>query len=95
MTRVGVAVVAARVCFTCGAQRVFSRPLGLWLYASRVTVDGLTAALVFFSVAMLPGRADALAIRALAIRARRARGGAGQAAPVPVPVAVPVPAGFR
>lgn len=90
MTRVGVAVVAARVCFTCGAQRVFSRPLGLWLYASRVTVDGLTAALVFFSVAMLPGRADALAIRA-----RRTRSGAGQAAPVPVPVAVPVPAGFR
>jgi hypothetical protein len=80
-----LAVVAARVYFTYGARHVFSRPLGAWLYASHVTVDGLTAALIFFSVAMLLGRTGALAIRA-----RRA-GAAGQAAPA----AVRVPAGIR
>ena len=79
-----IAVVAARVYFTYGAQHVFSRQLGTWLYASHVTVDGLTAALIFFSVAMLLGRTGALAIRA-----RRAS--TGQAAPA----AVPVPAGIR
>ena len=81
-----IAVVAARVYFTYGAQHVFSRQLGTWLYASHVTVNGLTAALIFFSVAMLLGRTGALAIRA-----RRASAGAGQAAPA----AVRVPAGIR
>ena len=74
-----IAVVAARIYFTYGAQHVFSAQLGQWLSASHVTVDGLTAALIFFSVAMLLGRTGALAIRA-----RRA--GAGHPAAVPVPV---------
>ena len=42
-----IAVVAARIYFTYGAQHVFSRQLGQWLYASHVTVNGLTAALIF------------------------------------------------
>ena len=79
-----IVVVAARVYFTYGAQHVFSAQLGQWLYASHVTVNGLTAALIFFSVAMLLGRTGALAARA-----RRA--GTAPAAPV----AVPVPASVR
>ena len=81
-----IVIVAARVYFAYGAQHVFSAQLGSWLYASHVTVDGLTAALIFFSVAMLLGRTGALAIRA-----RRAGAGAG----VGATVAVPVPAGLR
>jgi len=69
-----IVIVAARIYFTYGAQHTFSRQLGTWLYASHITVDGLTAALIFFSVAMLLGRTGALAIRA-----RRAS--TGQAAP--------------
>ena len=59
-----IAVVAARIYFTYGAQHVFSRQLGQWLYTNHVTVNGLTAALIFFSVAMLLGRTGALAARA-------------------------------
>jgi hypothetical protein len=70
-----IVVVVARIYFTYGAQHVFSRQLGMWLYTTHVTVDGLTAALIFFSVAMLLGRTGALAVRA-----RYASTGAGQAA---------------
>ena len=79
-------IVAARVYFAYGAQHVFSAQLGQWLNTSHVTVDGLTAALIFFSVAMLLGRTGALAIRA-----RRAGTGTGH----PATVAAPVPAGLR
>jgi hypothetical protein len=75
-----IAVVAARVCFAYGAQHVFSRQLGAWLYASHVTAAGLTAALIFFSVAMLLGRTGALAIRA-----RRVSGSPAPAAAARVP----------
>ena len=83
-----IAVVAARVYFAYGVQHVFSAQLGQWLSASHVTVDGLTAALIFFSVAMLLGRTGALAIRA---RRVSDSAGAGHAAAV----AAPVPAGLR
>ena len=83
-----IAVVAARIYFAYGAQHVFSAQLGQWLYASHVTVDGLTAALIFFSVAMLLGRTGALAVRA---RRVSDSAGAGHAAAV----AAPVPAGIR
>ena len=78
--------MAARIYFTYGAQHTFSRQLGMWLYTTHVTADGLTAALIFFSVAMLLGRTGALALRA-----RHASTGAGQAASA----RVPVPAGIR
>ena len=68
--------------FTYGAQHTFSAQLGQWLSASHVTVDGLTAALIFFSVAMLLGRTGALALRA---RHAGAGIGAGQAAMAAVP----------
>ena len=77
-----IAVVAARIYFTYGAQHTFSAQLGQWLSASHVTVDGLTAALIFFSVAMLLGRTGALALRA---RHAGAGIGAGQAAMAAVP----------
>ena len=57
-------IAAARLYFAYGAQHVFSRSLGEWLYTNHVTVDALTAALIFFSVAMLLGRTGALALRA-------------------------------
>ena len=58
-----ITVVAARLFFTYGANHLFTRPLGTWMYTSHITTDGLTAALIFFSVAMLLGRTGALAIR--------------------------------
>jgi hypothetical protein len=63
-------IAAARLYFAYGAQHVFSRSLGEWLYTSHVTVDALTAALIFFSVAMLLGRTGALALRARRAAAR-------------------------
>jgi hypothetical protein len=65
-----IVVVAARLYFTYGAQHVFGRQLGQWLYASHITVDGLTAALIFFSVAMLLGRTGAMAVRVRQVSAR-------------------------
>jgi hypothetical protein len=78
-----IVVVAARLYFTYGANHVFSRPLGEWMASSHVTVDGLTAALIFFSVAMLLGRTGALAARARQASARRT---AQSSAPLSAPV---------
>jgi hypothetical protein len=64
-----VVIVAARLYFAYGAQHVFSQSLGEWLYTNHVTVDALTAALIFFSVAMLLGRTGALALRARRVSA--------------------------
>jgi hypothetical protein len=66
-----VAIVAARLFFAYGAQHVFSRQLGEWLSTNHVTVDALTAAIIFFSVAMLLGRTGALALRARQLGARQ------------------------
>ncbi len=66
-----IVVVAGRLYFAYGAQHVFGRQLGQWLYASHVTVNGLTAALIFFSVAMLLGRTGALAVRVRQVSAQQ------------------------
>ena len=66
-----VVIVAARLYFAYGAQHVFSQQLGQWLYTNHVTVDALTAAIIFFSVAMLLGRTGALSLRARRLGARR------------------------
>jgi hypothetical protein len=76
-------IAAARLYFAYGAQHVFSRSLGEWLYTNHVTVDALTAALIFFSVAMLLGRTGALALRARRVAAR-ADAQAGLRLPAPV-----------
>jgi hypothetical protein len=65
-----ILVVGARLYFTYGSEHVFSRPLGQWMYTAHITTDGLTAALIFFSVAMLLGRTGALAIRSRQATAR-------------------------
>jgi hypothetical protein len=90
MTRAGLAyaafwvvIVGARLYFAYGSQHVFSASLGSWLQSSHITVDALTAALIFFSVATLVGRTGALAARVRQLGARQA--GSGQAR-VPVPV---------
>jgi hypothetical protein len=78
-----VAVVAARLYFAYGAQHVFSQQLGSWLYTNHITVDALTAAIIFFSVAMLLGRTGALALRARRVAVRAD-------ASVGVPLSAPV-----
>jgi hypothetical protein len=78
-----VAIVAARLYFAYGAQHVFSQQLGEWLYTNHITVDALTAAIIFFSVAMLLGRTGALALRARQLGARQSvTAGAPLSAPV-------------
>jgi F0F1-type ATP synthase membrane subunit c/vacuolar-type H+-ATPase subunit K len=66
-----VVIVAARLYFAYGSQHVFSQQIGQWLYTSHITVAALTAALIFFSVAMLVGRTAALGARARRASARR------------------------
>ena len=77
-----VVIVAARLYFAYGAQHVFGQQLGEWLYTSHITVAALTAALIFFSVAMLVGRTAALGARARQASARRT------AAPAPLTATV-------
>ncbi len=78
-----IVLAAARLYFGYGAQHVFSRSLGAWMSTSHVTVNALTAALIFFSVATLLGRTGALALRARRVAAR-ADGQAGVALPATV-----------
>jgi hypothetical protein len=78
-----VVIVAARLYFAYGAQHVFSKQLGEWLYTNHVSVDALTAAIIFFSVAMLLGRTGALALRARKL-------GAGQSATAGAQLSAPV-----
>jgi hypothetical protein len=77
-----VVVVAARLYFAYGAQHVFSQQLGEWLFTSHISVDALTAAIIFFSVAMLLGRTGALALRARQLGAGQSAAGAPVSAPV-------------
>ena len=77
-----VVIVAARLYFTYGANHVFSRQLGEWLYTNHISVDALTAALIFFSVAMLLGRTGALGLRARGLTARQGAASATLSAPV-------------
>ncbi len=78
-----IVVVGARLFFAYGSQHVFGPQLGSWLVTNHVTVDALTDALIFFSVAMLIGRTGALAAR---VRQLRARSGAPARSPRPAPV---------
>lgn len=78
MTRAGlpyalfwIVVVAARLYFAWGSDHVFGPQLGSWMYTSHITVDALTAAIIFFSVAMTVGRTAATGARVHQVSARR------------------------
>jgi hypothetical protein len=78
MTRAGlpyalfwIVVVAARLFFAYGSNHIFGQQLGTWLYSSHITVDALTDAIIFFSVAMTVGRTAAIAARVRQASARR------------------------
>lgn len=65
-----VAITAARIYFTYGANHVFGAQLGSWMAANGVTVAALTDSLIFVSLAMLLTRTAILAIRARAVTMR-------------------------
>jgi hypothetical protein len=77
-----IAVVAARIYFTYGAEHVFTRQLGEWMFTSHITEGALTDALIFFSVAMLLGRTGALTARARQVSARQTAANLPLSAPV-------------
>ncbi len=64
-----VVIVAAGCTSPTAPSMCSASQLGEWLYTNHVTVDALTAALIFFSVAMLIGRTGALALRARRVSA--------------------------
>jgi hypothetical protein len=78
MTRAGfpyalfwIVVVAARLFFAYGSNHLFGPQLGTWLSTSHVTVDAMTAGLIFFSVAMIVGRTAAIGVRVHQASTRR------------------------
>ena len=50
------AAIGARLLFTYGANHWYSQSLGHWMAANRVSVDGLTDALILFAIGMVLAR---------------------------------------
>jgi hypothetical protein len=65
---VWIAITAARIYFTYGAEHVFGAQLGGWLAANRVSVAALTDSLILVSLAMMIGRTTILAGKSRAAR---------------------------
>ncbi len=69
---VWIAVVAARIWFAYGSTHIFSAQIVQFGTTHHITVDALTAALIFLSVAMLLGRTAVLGFKARRVTAGRA-----------------------